>query len=104
MVLGKYSYTDGGKSEIKNYDEREVSVTQKVYDDALSLAKEEGLGQSLLNYNNPEHFAPEPFAEMEKAIEPEDVPQIVSDVVIPSMLPENLSSTFLTTPSSKQAP
>ena len=44
VVLGKYSFTDGGKKEVKNYDEREITVTDKQYNDALDLAKESGRG------------------------------------------------------------
>ena len=44
VVLGKYSFTDGGKKEVKNYDEREITVTDNQYNDALDLAKESGKG------------------------------------------------------------
>jgi len=51
IVLGKYSFTDGGKKEVKNYDEYEIDVSDKVYKDALDLAKASGLGYSVIDFS-----------------------------------------------------
>ena len=73
MVLGKYSFTDGSKSELKNYDEYDITVSDEVYNDALELAKDSGKGLSDFNFDDI----------MVDFFEPEDVPDVsfVEDII-----------------------